>query len=108
MFVKAKKSFAGIVTMFGGEERDIKDEQVVKDLLACGYVVSLENGDDIKFDDKQGTGEGDKTNAANSTTPDNSEHTDDESNDDASNSGDGGAEAPKQKETKDENKRTSR
>ena len=93
MVVKAKTSFAGIVTMFGGEERDIKDEQVVKDLLACGYVISLED---------------DKSNADNSTTPDNLEHTDDKSNDDASDFENGGAEAPEQKETKDENKRTAK
>ena len=93
MVVKAKTSFAGIVTMFGGEERDITDEQVVKDLLACGYVISLED---------------DKSNADNSTTPDNLEHTDDKSNDDVSDFENGVAEAPEQKETKDENKRTAK
>lgn len=41
MLVKANVSFAGLITMFGGEERNITDEQVVKDLLDCGYVTPL-------------------------------------------------------------------
>lgn len=32
--------------MFGGEERDIEDEQVVKDLLSCGYIALVKNGDE--------------------------------------------------------------
>ena len=93
MLVKAKTSFAGIATMHGGEERDIKDEQVVKDLLACGYIISLEN---------------DKSNAADPAGSDDSLHTDDESNDDKSDSFSGKSDDPKQKETKDENKRPAR
>ena len=41
MLVTANVSFAGLITMFGGEERDITDEQVVKDLLGCGYVTPV-------------------------------------------------------------------
>lgn len=93
MLVKANVSFAGLITMFGGEERDITDEQVVKDLLACGYVTLLED---------------DKSNVTDSTTNDRTNHTDDESRGDTSNSKNSEPNAPEQKETKDENKRTAR
>lgn len=93
MLVKAKTSFAGIVTMHGGEERDIKDEQVVKDLLACGYVTLLED---------------DKSNAASSAVSDDSANVGDESHDDESDSLSGNSDDSKQKGTKDENKRAAR
>lgn len=93
MLVKAKTSFAGIVTMFGGEERDIKDEQVVKDLLACGYVTLLES---------------DKNNAVDPAVSDDSAHADDESHDDESDSLSGNSDDSKQKETEDENKRSAK
>lgn len=41
MAYKALKSFAGLVSMKRGEERDIKDEALVKDLLRAGYIVDL-------------------------------------------------------------------
>jgi hypothetical protein len=39
--VKAKKSFAGIVTMGAGEVKEITDDAIVKDLLAAGYVEEV-------------------------------------------------------------------
>ncbi len=39
--VKAKISFAGIVTMGAGEVREITDEATVKDLLQAGYVEEV-------------------------------------------------------------------
>lgn len=41
MAYKALKSFAGLVSMKRGEERDIKDEALVKDLLRAGYITDL-------------------------------------------------------------------
>ena len=41
MKVKAIKSFAGVVTMGTGEEREV-DSVVAKDLLRAGYVVEVE------------------------------------------------------------------
>ncbi len=43
MKVKALTSFAGPVTMFGGETRDITDEKVLNDLIKCGYVEAVED-----------------------------------------------------------------
>lgn len=39
--VKAKVSFAGIVTMGAGETRDIQNEEIVKDLVSAGYVEEI-------------------------------------------------------------------
>lgn len=39
--VKAKQSFAGIVTMGAGETREITDEKIVKDLVSAGYVEEV-------------------------------------------------------------------
>ncbi len=38
MKVKAKKSFAGIVSMYGGEIKEIADEKIAEELITCGYV----------------------------------------------------------------------
>lgn len=40
--VKAKTSFAGVVTMGAGEVRNIEDKTVLDDLLAAGYVELVE------------------------------------------------------------------
>lgn len=93
MLVKANVSFAGLVTMFGGEERDIKDEQVAKDLLACGYVRLLEEN---------------KGNISDPATGDDSKHTGNGSHDEPPESKSGGADTTKQQETTDENKRTAK
>lgn len=36
--VKAKVSFAGLVTMGAGEVKDIESAELVKDLISAGYV----------------------------------------------------------------------
>ena len=43
MKVKALTSFAGPITMFGGEIRNITDEKVANDLIDCGYVEAVED-----------------------------------------------------------------
>lgn len=39
MKVKAIRSFAGKISMYAGEIREIVDEKIAKDLLAAGHVV---------------------------------------------------------------------
>lgn len=41
MAYKALKSFSGLVSMRRGEERDIKDQEIVKDLLRAGYIEEV-------------------------------------------------------------------
>ena len=53
MKVKALKSFSGAVTMCSGQEKEISDEFILKDLLKAGYVEAIEDGDNDS--DKQGT-----------------------------------------------------
>ena len=43
MLIKAKVSFAGIVTMSKGETRDV-NEDVAADLLRAGYVAEVKSG----------------------------------------------------------------
>lgn len=38
---KATKSFSGIISMKKGDEREIKDAEVAKDLIRAGYVIEL-------------------------------------------------------------------
>lgn len=38
MLVRAKASFAGACTMYAGETRELADGEVLRDLLAAGYV----------------------------------------------------------------------
>lgn len=38
MMVRAKASFAGACTMYAGETRELADGEVLRDLLAAGYV----------------------------------------------------------------------
>lgn len=38
MKLKAIKSFAGKISMYAGEVREIKDEFIVRDLLRAGYA----------------------------------------------------------------------
>lgn len=42
MKVRAKTSFFGIESMRKGEERDLKDQRIVNDLLRAGYIELLE------------------------------------------------------------------
>lgn len=41
MVCKALVSFSGIVSMRRGEVKDIKDQEVVKDLLRAGYIEEV-------------------------------------------------------------------
>lgn len=38
---RAKIGFAGLITMRKNEEREIKDKNIVKDLLKAGYIVEI-------------------------------------------------------------------
>lgn len=38
---KAIKGFSGLVTMRKGEVKEIKNKDVVKDLLKAGYIVEV-------------------------------------------------------------------
>lgn len=41
MAYRALKSFSGLVSMVKGEVRELKDEEIVKDLLKSGYIEDL-------------------------------------------------------------------
>lgn len=41
MLIRAKKSFAGSLTMHEGEVRECSNEAVLSDLLTCGYVEEV-------------------------------------------------------------------
>lgn len=45
--VRATISFAGIVTMGAGEEREIMDAHICKDLLKAGYVEEIKEEESI-------------------------------------------------------------
>lgn len=38
---RAKISFTGLITMKKGEEKEIKDKKIVKDLLKSGYIEEI-------------------------------------------------------------------
>lgn len=40
---KALKSFSGKVSMTKGQEKDIKDKDIVIDLLRAGYIEEIKN-----------------------------------------------------------------
>ena len=41
MMYKATKSFSGLINMKKGDVKEIKDEEIAKDLLRAGYVMEL-------------------------------------------------------------------
>lgn len=41
MLVKALQGFAGTVSMYAGEIKDITDTDVVKDLMNAGYIEEV-------------------------------------------------------------------
>lgn len=45
---KATKSFSGIISMKKGDVKEIKDENVAKDLLRAGLVIGQESEDKPK------------------------------------------------------------
>lgn len=69
MLVRAKVSFAGKISMMRGKERDITDEEVLKDLLKAGYVELIQsagqpddgNIDEMPDGDKPDEGKADET-----------------------------------------------
>ena len=44
---KATKSFSGIISMKKGDEREINDEELAKDLLQAGFVIALESEEKV-------------------------------------------------------------
>jgi len=55
MRVRAAVSFAGAVSMYAGEVRDVEEGCVLDDLLACGYVEPAEEvkNENIGFKSKR-------------------------------------------------------
>lgn len=53
MLVKALKSFAGIVSMYTGETREIAEDEIAKDLLKAGYIKEIEEAKVAKKGDKK-------------------------------------------------------
>ena len=41
LMYKATKSFSGIISMKKGDVREIKDDEIAKDLIRAGYVIEL-------------------------------------------------------------------
>ena len=41
MKVRATIGFVGKLSMYPGEEREITDKEVLKDLLSCGYIEEI-------------------------------------------------------------------
>ena len=60
--VKAKVSFAGVVTMGVGEVRDITDKAIVKDLVQAGYVEKVKETSNSKTSEKEDEQEGEAMN----------------------------------------------
>lgn len=53
MLVKALKNFCGKVCMAVGEEKNISDGKVLKDLLSAGYVEKIKNTKDKGNDETE-------------------------------------------------------
>lgn len=51
MKVKAKVSFAGAVIMAQGEVKDIKDKEILEDLLQAGYVEEVKSTKKVTADE---------------------------------------------------------
>lgn len=41
MKIRAVENFSGLISMRKGEERELEDELLLKDLLKAGYVVEV-------------------------------------------------------------------
>lgn len=41
MIYRALKSFSGVISMAAGEERELKDQYVIDDLLKAGYIAPV-------------------------------------------------------------------
>lgn len=44
---KATKSFSGIISMKKGDEREINDEELAKDLIQAGFVIALDSEEKV-------------------------------------------------------------
>ena len=49
--VSALKSFAGVITMYKGEVRELPESAALRELIACGYVAVL--GGEAAQEDKK-------------------------------------------------------
>lgn len=45
MTYKAKVSFVGVICMTAGEQKEISDEELVKDLTRAGYIEPVETAE---------------------------------------------------------------
>lgn len=41
MIYRALKSFSGVISMTAGEERELKDQYLINDLLKVGYILPV-------------------------------------------------------------------
>lgn len=48
MLVKALKSFAGTISMYDGEIREIANDEIAKDLLQAGYIEGIKEAKAVK------------------------------------------------------------
>lgn len=47
MIYRALRSFSGVISMAAGEERELKDQYLIDDLLKAGYILPVrEAGED--------------------------------------------------------------
>jgi len=53
MKVKALVSFSGLISMYLGEERDITDKGVLKDLLSTKYIEEVKPKKGVKSDENK-------------------------------------------------------
>lgn len=56
MLYKATVSFSGMISMTGGEVREISDSSLVKDLLKAGYIIEHKADDAPKTEKKERKG----------------------------------------------------
>lgn len=56
MLCKATVSFSGVISMTGGEIREISDSSLVNDLLKAGYVIEHKADEQPKAEKKERKG----------------------------------------------------
>ncbi|QNM06574.1 hypothetical protein [Qiania dongpingensis] len=52
MKVRALRSFAGVVSMYAGEIKDVTDKIILKDLAAAGYIEPVAPKRGVKNESK--------------------------------------------------------
>lgn len=55
---KAIKSFSGLVSMHGGEVKELTDVNIVKDLLKAGYIEEVKPAEKVKSTKAKATKKG--------------------------------------------------